>query len=179
LIATYSAIGLTMPKFQWTYVGAFMANQVREQLLIISLSAKTGVMGGAVIGMSSAAVGDHLIGTLIKGQLGVVTDIGSLALTYKQIGSGILEGLDRNSDVYRAFQSQIRADATGSAAEGLAAAKLLGVREQTALQGMWEDPILKKVTKGMQFFGLVDTTIHTPIGGIAAPRRDLDVTRVY
>jgi len=40
---------------------------------------------------------------------------------------------------------------------------------------MWKNPILGTIAKGMQFAGLVDTTIHTPIGNIIAPR-GMDVT---
>ena len=143
LIATYSAIGLTMPKFQWTFVGAFMAKQVRDQLLNINTFAKAGMLTGGITGMSSLAAGNYLISTLIQGQLGVVTDIGSLALTYKQIGGGILGALGggQNLSAYRGFQFQVKADA-GSAIDGLRAAMQFGIREQTGLQKMWDDTLL-------------------------------------
>lgn len=191
LLATYSAIGLTMPNFQWTYVGAFMAYQVREQLLNISEASTAGDLaglvlpGGAGISMAGDAIGDHLINTIIGGQIGVVEDIGSLALAYKDVGAGVLNAATVTNDkvAVLGFQKQIEADATmaqgnyaGAAMLGEQAAVQFGIREQTGLQQMWDDPILNAAAKGMQALGLIDTTIHTPIGDIVAPAGATDVT---
>jgi len=43
---------------------------------------------------------------------------------------------------------------------------------------MWNDPILNAAAKGMQALGLMDTTIHTPIGDIVALAGANDVTNL-
>jgi len=184
LIATYSAIGLTMPNFQWTYVGAFVAYQVRQQLLSIYDYSRAGdfvssvLPGGSIMGMTGDALANHLINTIIGGQIGVVEDIGSLALAYNAVGAGILSTFsDRNEPGYQGFKLQIAADA-GSISAGRDAAIQFGIREQTYLQGMWNDPILNAAAKGMQALGLMDTTIHTPIGDIVALAGANDVTNL-
>jgi hypothetical protein len=72
LLATYSSIGLTMPNFQWTMVGAFMAYQVRTQIIAVSNQTQ---IGAAVVGqlngpagLLARGTGRHIINTLINGQ---------------------------------------------------------------------------------------------------------------
>jgi YD repeat-containing protein len=193
LIATYSAIGLTMPGFQWTMVGAFVAYQVREQIITIADAGRSGKLGallgplGVIGGMASRALGDHMINTIIDGQVKVVSDIGSLALGYRQLGAGILASRTVSSDGYAtsAIHHQIAADNAlkdGNMAtwawEGFQAAVQLGYREQRGLQAMWNDPILNKAAGVMSSLGLLNTTINTPIGRISAPKSVNDVRRL-
>lgn len=202
LIASYSAIGLTMPGFQWTMIGASMAKQVRQQIINIDSAAATGKLSGLAVGgpllgpltsTASRLVGDTLIATLIAGQINVVSDIGSLALSYRLLsdenrGSQILNAnVVRNDPTMtgRAFKLQIESDEVMRAGDtvrgallGTQSAILLGIREQTALQSMWDNPLLNTAARAMSSLGLIDTRIYTPIGVITAPRSNMDVTKL-
>jgi hypothetical protein len=122
-----------------------------------------------------------------SGQTDVVTDIGALALGYKVLGAVILDAREVrfDEDARAAFTNQIAADAAFARGEvrtgslrALSAAQSLGVREQTRLQTMWNDPILKNAAKAMSELGLLDTRVRTPLGAIHAPVGATDVTRL-
>jgi len=213
LLAVYSALAITMPNFQWTYTGAFVAYQVRGQLLnIYDAYTNSEERAASVFNPEGAANlandRDHLINTIINGQIGVVEDIGSLALTYRQVGADILQApeIAKDRTALQGFQDQIKADtsmANGDYAKlilaGEQAAVQFGIREQTDLQSMWDDPLLKSVAQGLErgeqlitaakqnaIIGhlipsglrLLDTTIYTPIGAITAPSGANDVTNL-
>jgi hypothetical protein len=199
LVTIYAAVGLTMPEFQWTHVGAFMAHQVRREIINVYDMAENGArflqlmsagvklldgngFGGkaakAAAMMSSLGIAgtrDHIISTLIAGQRTVVTDLVSMALTYK--AHGALETAAGLSGYAReGFQLQHEADKLWGAGQYGAsrlqaqkAAFKFGVHEQTLLQKMWDDPLLGALGRVGSAFGAVNTNIFV---GVAPGRRD-------
>lgn len=170
MVRIYGVLAKVMPDFQWTDVGAFMAHQVRDEVINIQ---KTGTLGsnvarngfptlgpvGPLVGDVGEAARDAAISKLITGQRDVVEDLVGLAIGYKIHGAKAMQDAcpqmyGPGSKATSAFETLGQADAArkngdSSAAEflGNQGAFFLGVHEQNRLQKMWDDPELKVFAK--------------------------------
>ncbi len=185
----YAALATEMPHFQWTAVGGVVAGQVGEELarlgtMVRGLEAagfgdalQRILPGGRILGATEASL-KHVMSTLIRGQIDVVTDIGKYALAYRTYGSADAVSRSVSSPLIRdAFRLQARSDqarAQGNfglaASLGRDAAFRLGVHEQQRLQSMWNDPMLQLSARGGDMVGMVTTDIRTPVGTIVTPQ---------
>ena len=185
----YAALATELPRFQWTFVGGFVAQQVRGKIEELGVASSAGKAAGVAIPvlapaagpgvLASSAAADHIIGKLIEGQRTVVTDVGSYALAYRAFGAEPLSKVAPQPRMREAFVLQAHADAAMARGDGRAAADLgrraavkIGVFEQNQLEPMWKDPVVRYSAQMAAAAGMVDTDIETAIGTITTPRME-------
>ena len=171
----YAALATELPCFQWTFVGGFVAQQVRGEIekpgVASAAATAASVVGPALgpfagpAGTVGSATADHIIGKLIEGQRTVVTDVGSYALAYRAFGAEALSKVAPLREMRGALGLQAQADAVTARGDERAAAELgrgapylIGDFEQNRLQPMWNDPVVRSSAQAAAAVALLTPT---------------------
>ncbi|OTG92401.1 hypothetical protein [Acinetobacter sp. ANC 3832] len=169
ILMYYDALSRNNPKFFWSNLGAFVANDVRSNYaLTFSLSNAldplnvTNSQNILIAGMSIPTLQSTIMqanSTLVNGQADVMADIGGLSIMHQHYDSTVLaqQLASYGPNLAKAFQLQKIAD-DQSLQTGLNssqfkqkatdAAIAFGIHEQEViLQPMWDKPLMRDFAK--------------------------------
>ena len=171
VLSRYDALNTANPDFQWTQLGIFAANTVRmglAQSYTVADVLDTTALGASLIpgaatkiagmGLREAAeVTRGMARDTLEGQIGVLKDVGSMALMHQTYGAEAMSTADFKGMSQAARDSfALQAQAEAARANGdtkrfydlqTQAAVEMGRHEQTNLQSMWDKPSMTAFAK--------------------------------
>lgn len=177
VLARYDALNKANPDFMWTQLGIFAANTVRIGLAesytvadaMNTVASQPNELrlgresddGGRALAAGLGETVRTMANETLKGQLGVLKDVGSLALMHKIYGaeslsSATFEGM--TPAARKSFELQAdaeryrdRGDMEGFYIRQTRAAIEMGRHEQANLQKMWDQPVMTTFAKTNEF----------------------------